>query len=266
MAMSHRTSIEQCLNTNYGVIRMFRIGSFGHGTSISGFSDVDYLVSIRSMPSSSSSDYVLQRIRSVLDARFPNTAVRVNCPAVAVPFGNTAWERHEIVPGDLRKTEQGFYVYDIPNCDDGWLRASPEAHIAYVKSVDEELNGKVRPLIRFIKAWKYFRNVPISSFYIEMRVAKYASAEQSIIYKYDVPRVLRAMLNGGLAAMQDPMGLAGHIYACKSDTLKADALSKLETAVIRAERALAQAEKANLYEAFEDWKLLFGARFPNYYL
>jgi tRNA nucleotidyltransferase (CCA-adding enzyme) len=42
-AKSHRASIEACLRNNFGLHRFVRIGSFGNGTSISGFSDVDYL-------------------------------------------------------------------------------------------------------------------------------------------------------------------------------------------------------------------------------
>ena len=42
-AKNHRASIEACLRNNFGLKRFVRIGSFGNGTSISGFSDVDYL-------------------------------------------------------------------------------------------------------------------------------------------------------------------------------------------------------------------------------
>ena len=42
-AKTHRASIEACLKSNFGLNRFVRIGSFGNGTSISGYSDVDYL-------------------------------------------------------------------------------------------------------------------------------------------------------------------------------------------------------------------------------
>lgn len=264
-AKSHRESIEQCLDTNYGVLRMFRIGSFGNGTSISGYSDVDYLVSIKNMPSSSSSDYVLKRMREVLDTRFPNTGVRVNCPAIAVPFGTTVWERHEMVPGDFMKKEQGYAVYGIPDCADGWMRASPEAHNAYVREQNERLNMKVKPLIRYIKAWKYYRAVPISSFYLEMRVTKYCEEQTTILYHYDIPFILRRLLKNELAAMQDPLGVSGYIYPCKTDAQKEDALSKLTSAVSRAEDALEAAKKEDLRTAFERWRMLYGEGFPSYY-
>jgi len=42
-ARSHRASIEARLKTDFGLRRFVRIGLFGNGTSISGYSDVDYL-------------------------------------------------------------------------------------------------------------------------------------------------------------------------------------------------------------------------------
>ena len=145
------------------------------------------------------------------------------------------------------------------------MRASPDAHIAYVASVNDKFGGKVKPLIRFLKAWKFFRNVPISSFYLELRVAKYASAEQSIIYDMDVKRILRMLWDGQLAPMQDPMGASGYIAACKSDALKADALSKLGTAVTRAEKAVASKDSGDIADAFEWWRLVYNNEFPTYY-
>ena len=43
VAKSHRASIESCLKNKFGLNRFTRIGSFGNGTNISGYSDVDYL-------------------------------------------------------------------------------------------------------------------------------------------------------------------------------------------------------------------------------
>src|ERR1039458_4720390 len=92
---SHRASIEACLKSNYTLNRLFRTGSYGNGTSISGYSHVDYFASLGRDDLSASSTYTLTRVRDVLDKRFPNTGVRVNCPAVRVPFGTIASETTE---------------------------------------------------------------------------------------------------------------------------------------------------------------------------
>src|SRR5947209_5847805 len=124
-SMSHRASIEACLKNNFVLNRLFRTGSTGNGTSISGSSDVYY-------------------------------------------------------------------------CARGWMRSSPDAHNDYVRSIDNKHTGKVKPLIRFIKAWKFFKQVPISSFYLELRVAKYADGETDIIYAYDVQRLFDMLYRNNL--------------------------------------------------------------------
>jgi hypothetical protein len=265
-ASTHRASIETRLKNDFGLLRFFRTGSFGNGTSISGYSDVDYFASLPHDQLTRSSNYNLTRVRNALDLRFPYTGVRVNCPAVQVPFGTTQSEITEVVPAKfVCKSDAGHYVYDIPDCSDGWMRASPEAHNAYVRQQDERLGRKVKPLIRFIKAWKYFRQVPISSFYLELRVAKYAEGESAIVYGIDVMCVLRRLYDNNLAAIQDPMGVSGYIYPCTSDVKLGDARSKLSTAVGRAENAYAAEQAFKIDDAFSSWRLLYNYEFPSYY-
>lgn len=264
-AKSHRASIEARLKRDFGLRRFTRIGSFGNGTSISGYSDVDYLAALARDTLTSDSNYSLGKVRNSLDDRFPNTGVRVSCPAVVVPFGTTKSETTEVVPADYVGEDSGHPVYEIADCSGGWMRASPDAHNDYVAQINEKLGGKVKPLIRFIKAWKCFRDVPISSFYLELRVAKYASGERTINYEVDVKRFLCQLRDGKLAAMQDPMGISGYIQACKTQALYEDAMSKLDTAAARAEKAREEAENGNIAGAFEWWRKLFNNEFPSYY-
>lgn len=265
-AMSHRASIEACLKNNFAVNRFFRTGSFGNGTSISGYSDVDYFVSLGRDDLSQSSSYTLSRVRDALDTRFPSTGVRVNCPAVRVPFGTVRSETTEIVPADYVLNGHLHYsVYDIPNCDNGWMRSSPDAHNDYVRGIDNKHTGRVKALIRFIKAWKYFLNVPISSFYLELRVAKYADGEKYISYPHDVKRVFALLYNNDLAAMQDPMGISGYIYPCRTESAYDEARSKVLTASVRSDKALTAYSQHEFREAFGYWDDLWAGKFPGYY-
>lgn len=93
--------------------RFTRIGSFGNGTSISGYSDVDYLACLPTDQLTQSSTYSLQKVRNALDTRFPYSNVRVNCPAVQVPFGSVATETTEVVSADEVGESNHFKVYDI---------------------------------------------------------------------------------------------------------------------------------------------------------
>lgn len=264
-AKRHRQSIEQCIRTQFGLNRFWRTGSFGNGTSIAGYSDVDYMASIPREKLKQNSTTSLTNLRNALATRFPNTGVRSACPAVVVPFGTNGKETTEVTPADYIAKSGGHLVYDIPDCYGGWMKSSPDAHNSYVREIDQSLSNKVRPLVRFIKAWKYFRDVPVSSFYLELRVAKYASGESLIWYAIDVERVFRELHRIGLSKIQDPMGVSGNVSPCRTEVQLNDAKSKLATAASRASKAKAAEESGNIKDAFYWWNLLFDGRFPSYY-
>jgi hypothetical protein len=263
-AKKHRASIEACLKSNFDLEKFFRTGSFGNGTSISGYSDVDYFACIPNRNLVSNSQTSLTKVRDVLNNRFPTTGVRVSCPAVKVPFGTEGRESTEVVPAeDVSTSKNGYRIYNIPDCSGGWMQSSPDAHNTYVREVDKKLNGKVKPLIRFVKAWKYYQQVPISSFYLELRVANYAEKQSSTAYDIDVKDVFALLNRIDLAKMQDPMGISGYIEPCATQTQLRDAKSKLTTALSRAEKAVA-ARESDVQEAFHQWNLVYNANFPSY--
>lgn len=262
-AKKHRASIKDCLETNFGMTRFFRSGSFGNGTNISGYSDVDYFAEIPANNLTQDSAYSIRKIRDVLEKRFPNTGVTIRTPAIVIPFGSDT-EKTEVVPAYYIKKENGYETYDIADGKGGWMKSGPDAHNAYVDKVDGNLGNKVKPLIRFIKAWKYYNSVEISSFYLELRTTKYALSETSIVYSIDLKNILKLLYDNQLSAIQDPMGVSGLIYPCSSEAKKYDALSKLETALVRAEKARNAEIAEKISDAFYWWDILFNYRFPTY--
>ena len=264
-AKRHRISIEQCLKANFGLSRFFRTGSFGNGTSISGYSDVDYFASIPTKSLKDNSDSTLREVRNALDKRFPDTGVRVNSPAVLVPFGNKISEYTEVVPADYVKKQKSLYIYDIPDGNGKWKKSSPDAHNAYVTYVNKKLGFKVKPLIRFLKAWRYYRNVSISSFYLELQATRYAAGEKTIIYSIDITNFLGFLYKNNLSRMIDPMEISGYISPCATVTQLEDAKSKLASAYSRAIKAREAEQNEKIKDAFYWWNLVFDNKFPNYY-
>lgn len=264
-AKNHRESVARCIESNYGLRRFWRTGSFGNGTSISYYSDVDYMASIPREQLTNNSASTLRKMRSALEHCFPNTGVKGSCPAIVVPFGSLAKETTEITPAGYIRSQDGYKLYDIPDCQEGWRKASPDAHNAYINNIDRRLNGKVKPLIRFIKAWKYYNQVPVLSFYLELRVAKYADDESSIIYNIDVKRVLEILDKIGFARIQDPMGMAGYVDPCSSYAALREAKSKVATAAARARNAREAEVDGKTKEVFEWWDKVYASRFPSYY-
>jgi hypothetical protein len=260
-ATKHRASVETSLQ-NAVDVKMFReSGSFNHGTGVRSNCDVDLLVSLGSKPGTSAT--ALNWVKTALIASFPQTTVRISRPAVQVLF-NGGRETWEIIPG-FRKNQGDAALYDIPGVDTGWLESAPTEHLKYVNEVNRKtaIKGGAKKLARLAKAWKYYNNVPVSSFYLEMRAAKYMEDEKSFDVMYDVARYFHYLNRIQLEAMNDPQGLTTRFYACSSTATATDALSKANTAATRSAKALEAYKNDKLAEVFEWLDKLFGGKFPS---
>ncbi|WP_151447100.1 nucleotidyltransferase domain-containing protein [Lacisediminimonas profundi] len=266
IAASHRESIRLKLERSFGMTQFFRSGSFGNGTNLSGISDVDYFAVIPPENLNADSSATLAAIAASLRERFPFTVgIRVNSPAVQVPFGLDGAEMTEIVPVlSTGTTVLGFRQFEMPDCNGGWMFSAPESHNAYVQKIDTRLNGRVKPLIRFLKAWKAYRNVDIRSFYLEMRAAAYADNEQTIVYDIDLKRLFDTMLNDGLADFPDPRfpNDGFMISACTTPFQRVGALTALQRAKDWSDEAFSFRIAGQHERAFGRWDLIFNWNFP----
>jgi hypothetical protein len=264
-AKRHGASIRTCLIHSFGVTRFVRTGSFGNGTSIRGYSDVDYFACIPTKNLYENSITTLQEVREVLLGRFQSANITMRPPAVRVRFGADAFDSIEIVPAEFMQGDKGGnFIYEIADGAGGWLRSSPDAHNTYVDEVDRKLGGNVKPLVSVLKAWKYYHGAHIRSFYLEMYVAYYASQKKSIVYSRDVRNILNLLRENQLAALQDPKGIIGYISPCSTEAQKSHALSKLDFASTRAEEARAVEKAGKISDAFFRWNKVFAKKFPSY--
>lgn len=261
--VSHRASVKAALEARLNVLNFFETGSFSHGTGIRGLSDIDALVSLGDKPASSYT--ALTRVKDALEARFPRTPIKIRRPAVVVEFGG-GYETWEIIPGYLTgRGGKDHMVYDIPGPSAGsdYIDSAPRSHNAYVNDANlKPSKGNAKALARLIKSWKYYCNVPVSSFYLEMRAAQHVKSIDTYIHVWDVCLLLESLKGHGFANMNDPSGATGRINPCSSDAKKDDALSKVDTAAGRARKAL-EAQRAGKEDtAFYYLDLLFGGNFP----
>lgn len=249
-ARSHRASIEGRLDYDLGVREMFEIGSLRHGTGVWQYSDADFLVALKGVQPQSPWT-MLNKVKESLQGRFPSTTVIVRRPAVVCRFSDADVE---IVPA-YESTSGGYWIADPA---DGWMKTHPKDHNNYVNMVNNKHNGSAKKLARQVKIWKYCRNVPVSSCYLEMRAAKYMDGESSYAPLWDLHQVLKAISDVQFASMNDPTGLGSRFGACSSESNKQDALSKLDRAVTRARKARDFAQDGNHANAIAQLKLLFG--------
>lgn len=247
---AHRAGIETRLDLWLGVKEMFETGSLKHGTGVRYYSDADFIVSLKGeRPMSTTS---LNKVKDALQDRYPSTTIVIRRPAVVCRFKGGD-ETVEVVPAFA--ADSGYWIPDPK--EGGWMLTHPKDHNAYVNTVNTKHSGGAKKLARLAKMWKYQRNVPVSSCYLEMRAAKYADAELSWFLPADLYYFLKGLEAAQLAAMNDPTGLGSRFTAYSSEGSKADALSKLSTAVSRAKRAMDFDAADNNTLAVGELRLLF---------
>ena len=200
-AASHKVSITSRLEEYYDLNQLIYSGSANNGTSILNYSDVDFFASIPTENLKDNSSTSLREIKECLQSRFPYTNIYVASPAVVLDFGSSDWDIAEVIPADYIRKEDGKNVYDIPDGSRGWMKSSPSLHNSYVTSENNRLSKKLKPLIRFLKAWKFYCNVPISSFYLELRATKMMESEDTIAYDIDLKNIFKNLYLYNLAAM-----------------------------------------------------------------
>lgn len=249
-ASSHRYAIEARLNAQLGVHQMFEIGSLRHGTGVWYHSDADYLVSLKGERPLGPLT-TLEKVKTQLQLRFHGTLIVIRQPAVVCRFSDGDVE---VVPGYPSSTGVGYW---IANPAGGWMLTHPKEHNKYVNAVNSKHNGAVKRLVRQVKVWKYQRNVPVSSCYLEMRTAKHMDGETAYSPLWDLYLTLKKMRDAELAAMNDPTGLGSRFGAVSSDSNRENAMSKLNRAVTRAHNAKEFEEAGEHNKSIEQLKLLF---------
>lgn len=197
-----RTAIEAAVKANTASVGLVESGSWSHGTSLKGYSDVDYMSFIPGTSRPVLPSTALSGLKqAVTGAHWAITELRISSPTVKITFYQPP--HFEIVPAYYKGEEQEIAVFRIPGPSDEWIESIPIAHNAFVSDVNDRLGKKVKPLVRLVKAWKYNKGVPVSSFYLEMRTVKYASGESSIIYDIDLRAVFNQLIAAEMRSMND---------------------------------------------------------------
>lgn len=183
--------IERTLDGDFGVRKLIHGGSSKAGTGIRERCDIDVLVCLRYSSVSSDSRVMLREVYECLQQKF-GAAARLDPPAVVVSFGPSPGEQVDVVPmfdmndqDNLVEAGHSDYVpplateqFFLPGFAGEWLPTNPAHHTMSVDKTDASQGGKMRRLIRLLKAWKYGHDIPLISYYLESFVLHLAREEQ----------------------------------------------------------------------------------------
>ena len=116
--------------------------------------------------------------------------------------------------------------------------------------------------MRLLKAWKYHGSAPVSSFYLEMRVAQHAERESVIVYEIDLRSVMRTIVSSQARDMIDPAQIVGRIPACSSDDKRRQTVRLLNAAIaslVKADTARERGDRTGYWLAMRE---VFGDDYP----
>jgi hypothetical protein len=147
--------------------RAFKTGSYARGTICSGQKDVDLMAPL-DYPTykdryDNDSRGFLYYIRDQLNDRYWATKVSSRQVAVTLDFTSIT---ADVVPC-FKREGGGFFM---PDGTGGWMKTNPRYHTQLIAKGDEAHNGRLKPLIRLIKAWNLANGNHLRSFHVELLV------------------------------------------------------------------------------------------------
>lgn len=255
--------LADALAHRYAPLHLAPIGSLGHGTSLPGHTVLDALVVVPADRLKIDSAAMLQAIAAELRERLPTAGVAISPPAVVVHRAAGAADACALIPAEpTGRSVHGAPVYHIPGRAGGWMRSGPQAYRAWVDAEDRRLDGRLKPLVRILKAWSHADATGLRSLWIELRTTQWASEQAVIRYPVAVSGVLRHML-AYAHAMPDPLDAGAPIEACALADHTA-AFAAVAGAADHAAAAVADESAGDLNAALAHWRRAFDGHFPRF--
>jgi len=238
------------------------VGSWGKSTEIRPPRDIDILFNLPysvyqryEQVSGNKQSQLLQEVKNVLSKTYSDTKMRADGQVILVPFFSYCVE---VVPA-FKLTNNQYWICNT-NGGGKYETTDPVAEIAKVKKSDDATNGNTRNLIRMMKRWQDYCNVPLKSFCIELVAVEflysYQYRDKTTIYYDWMVRDFFSFLIGKAN---------GYVYAPgtnKTISLGDAWKSKAESALERAKKAIDYESQNIPYSAGLEWQKIFGTDIP----
>ena len=267
-ARRHISTISTRLKASFALSRIAQIGSHSRGTAIATHSDLDLLAVLPRAEARWGSALVspstyIQRVGRDLQDRFTSTSVRRDGQAVVLSFAGGA-HSVDVVPAVFVKFTSGslwcIRVY-LEQVVSGFKRArSAMTSTSRTRTLEPaESYGQFPQLI---KGWRFARTpaIPISSFYTDLLLASSDIATGIKSYSECLRDFFREFVNRQVRGIQDPVGIAGTVFAAHSEEAALDRLFTAASAARdRANSAVDAEGRGNFPEAIRLWRIVFNS-------
>jgi len=146
------------------------VGSYGRGTAISGFSDVDIIVKLPisqyerfSAYSTNGQSALLQNVKTALDYSYSRSDIKGDGQVIVIEFSDKI--KFEIVPAfELKDNE---LTYPDANNSGKWKQCNPIKEIEAINVINKYTDGALKDLCKLARQWKRNNEVNISGILID---------------------------------------------------------------------------------------------------
>lgn len=218
----------------------------------------------------SNEDYTLNSIKLVnklvkaLDTvpQYSNAETKRNQEAAVLNLVSYDWS-YDIVP--CFYTVNNFYL--IPDGSGNWKATNPGKDQENIKNTNTDFGGKVYQLVRTLKYWNAnFTSPKLGSYLFEVLVLNFvqSKSKQNDYNDINVKDFFYYLYLNIYYDVQDPKGIQGNINSLTNEQrerISNKAKSCYDTACIAVDFEI---EKKNQKMAIENWRKIFGEKFPTY--
>ncbi|TPG31316.1 SMODS domain-containing nucleotidyltransferase [Flavobacterium pectinovorum] len=225
---------------------------------------VDNLKNLSNDDNTLNSIKVVNKLVKALETvpQYANAEINRNQEVAVLNLSSYSWS-YDIVP--CFYTVNNFYL--MPDGSGNWKATNPEKDQENIRNTNINNGGKVYQLVRTLKYWNAnFTSPKLGSYLFEILIINFVKSKntQNEYNDINIKDFFYYLYLNIRYDVQDPKGIQGNINNLtveQRDKISNKAKSCYDTAVIAIDFEI---EKQNQQKAIENWKIIFGDKFPSY--
>ncbi len=269
-ASNRHNTVRANLEKEFIGAKTFVVGSYGKNTSIRPPSDLDIMLvlPISIYQKYDSFDYffrnaqseLLQEVKRRIQKYYPSTDIKADGQVIIIRFSGSF--SVEIAPCfEVGSYSQKYRLADT-NAGGKWREVDPVGESSSLTKSNRETSGNTVRLIKMLKCWKRYCAVPLKSFHIEILaqnfLANYQYKDKTSVYYDWMIRDFFSWLSNKHSSWGNSVS---HPSSYESIDIGTEWKSKVDSALVRAKKAIEYGQGNMPNDAKSEWQKNFGMDF-----
>ena len=251
-------------NTDNDTIFSKYIGSYGRGTAIHTFSDLDMVFILPDSVYRQYSQYLsngpsqlIQAVRKSISTTYPDTSVGADGIIVQVTFSDGI--AFEVVPVFEVGTS---FRHPVASNGGSWKIFDPVSEIAAIKTLDDKVNGNLKLLCKMARAWINWKSIPMGGLLADTLaynfMKDYSYNDKSFLYFDYFTRDFLYYLAGQNSAQSYWLAPGSNQYVYRSGNFEYKSKQCYNIALDAIKHEVA----GENWSANQKWREIYGYSFP----